>query len=548
MRKIGLMIVAFFAPIAIMAQLSGSQIDAIRKTAVENFPADGPGGTILIAKDGKILFHEAFGLANVELNVPMSTEHIFRIGSITKQFTAIAILQLVEKKQLNLQDDLTKFIPDYPTGGKKITIEQLLNHTSGIKSYTSMDKWDEEARRKDFTVTELIDYFKNEPMDFEPGEKWLYNNSGYILLGHIIEKISGKTYAEVIEENVLKPMGMTSSSYDVSRKIIKNRIPGYDPSRTGTTNASYLSMTQPYAAGSLLSTTADLFKWNQAVFSGKLVSLELLKKAHTSGKLNDGSETNYGYGWQFKNIQGVPTIEHGGGINGFLSDGIYLPSEKIYIAVLSNCTCNSATYLSTQVAGLTLGKPFDVSADPTLKSDDKLVGIYEGKDKVEIKIKSENNELKFQSTGGGWLNIIPIAKDEYKLSNSFSRFSVKRNSAGESEGIIFRSRSDWNQSFVKTKNQLDEVKEIVVADHILQTYVGYYEFNPSFGIEVFKEGNQLKAQATGQQPFEIFPTSHTEFFLKVVDAKVVFTVDEKGLTTQLTLLQGGRELPMKKVK
>ena len=167
----------------------------------QNFK-DSPGFAALVAKNNKIIYRKAFGYANLELDVPMTPENIFRIGSITKQFTACAILKLEEEGKLSLQDDITKFIDDYPTHGYTITIEHLLTHTSGIKSYTSMRSWDNEMRKKDFTPEEMIDFFKNEPMDFAPGEEFRYNNSAYFMLGYIIEKASGKTYEEYLKDKV----------------------------------------------------------------------------------------------------------------------------------------------------------------------------------------------------------------------------------------------------------------------------------------------------------------------------------------------------------
>ena len=181
-------------------------------------------------------------MADIELNVPMQSDMVFRIGSITKQFTAVCILQLMEQGKLGLQDEITKFIPDYPTQAHKITIEHLLTHTSGIMSYTGMKNF-QDIIRKDMKPEEIIDFFKNQPMEFAPGSKWNYNNSGYFLLGYIIEKVSGKTYPQYLEENIFKPLGMTNSFYGSNNKIIRNRASGYQPANEGTVNADIMSMT-----------------------------------------------------------------------------------------------------------------------------------------------------------------------------------------------------------------------------------------------------------------------------------------------------------------
>ncbi|MEO8360919.1 MAG: serine hydrolase domain-containing protein, partial [Vicinamibacteria bacterium] len=216
------------------------------------YPADKPGATVIVVKDGKTVFRQAYGMADLELGVPMKPEMVLRLGSITKQFTATAILMLAEEGKLSLQDPIEKYLPGYPTHDKVITIEHLLTHTSGIQSYTAIPGWMTSRIIVPMKPLELIDGFKNAPMTFDPGEKYLYNNSGFILLGAIIEKVSGMPYAEFVEGRIFKPLGMTSSYYGDTERIIKNRVPGYTDDDQVVKNMAYLSMTQPYSAGSLL--------------------------------------------------------------------------------------------------------------------------------------------------------------------------------------------------------------------------------------------------------------------------------------------------------
>jgi len=316
------------------------------------FEEEGTGGAALVVRDGKVLYRKARGMANLELDVPMTPGHVFRIGSITKQFTACAILKLAEDGKLDLQDDITKYIKDYPTRGHTITIEHLLTHTSGIKSYTDMEEWDAEIRKKDFTPAELVDFFKDKPMDFAPGEEWKYNNSGYFLLGYIIELLTGDSYAHYLEENIFQPLGMENSYYGSTTKIIKGRADGYARAGEQTVNAEFLSMTQPHAAGALLSTVDDLYLWYSAVMNHKVISKDKLKQATTPFVLNDGEETNYGYGWALGDLEGSPSISHGGGINGYLTASIYLPEEKVFVAVFSNCTCKDPGGIASRMAVL----------------------------------------------------------------------------------------------------------------------------------------------------------------------------------------------------
>ena len=200
------------------------------KILLESFPEDGTAGTAIVVKNGEIIYKGASGMANLELGIEAKPEHIFRLGSITKQFTSVAILQLKEDGKLNLEDNFTKYLPDYPLGDRKVTVAQLLNHTSGIASYTDIPGFMQNRTRNFMAVDSLINYFQKFPFDFEPGEAWNYNNSAYILLGAIIEKISGMSYAEYLEKEIFDKIGLENTYYDDSRKIIKNRIPGYSPS------------------------------------------------------------------------------------------------------------------------------------------------------------------------------------------------------------------------------------------------------------------------------------------------------------------------------
>jgi CubicO group peptidase (beta-lactamase class C family) len=393
------------------------------KMLSEQFKTNETGATALVARKGQIIYKKAFGMANLEYNIPMQVDNIFRIGSITKQFTAVAILQLMEQGKLNLQDSINKFIPDYPTQGHKITIEHLLTHTSGIQSYTGMKDF-EKKMTLDLTPTELIDYFKKEPMEFAPGTKWNYNNSGYFLLGYIIEKVSGKTYPQYIEENFFKPIGMTHSLFGSDSKIVKNRAGAYEKDSTGFVNAPYLNMNQPYSAGSIQSTVEDLFKWHQAVHAYKLVKKESLDKAFTKYKLTDGKETEYGYGWGLGDIQGSPTIGHGGGIPGFLTQSIYLPKEDVLVAVFSNCGCNPPFDIGDKMATLAIGKTIPTpkwgiigTATPNNWDSDQPMTYDEANKTWKITLNLKAGELKFRANNNWNINLGDTKGDGVLKSN-----------------------------------------------------------------------------------------------------------------------------------
>jgi CubicO group peptidase (beta-lactamase class C family) len=514
----------------------------------EQFKTGETGAAALVSRKGQIIYKKAFGMANMELNIPMQPDNVFRIGSISKQFTAVAILQLMEQGKLNLQDDITKFIPDYPTHGHKITIEHLLTHTSGIQSYTGMKEFGT-ISRLDKTPEELIAFFKYQPMEFAPGTKWNYNNSGYFLLGYIIEKISGKTYPEYVEENIFKPLGMTNSYYGSDSRIIKNRAAAYSKNEKGFINAEPLSMTLPYAAGSLQSTVEDLYKWNQAVQGYKLIKKESLEKAYTSYILADGKKTGYGYGWGLGNLQGSQTIEHGGGIPGFLTQGIYLPKEDVFVAVFSNCDCNGPEDVAVKLGALAIGKPFEykeINADTIAMK--QVTGVYEmaGNDEKRY-ITFADGKLYSQRNRNAKLNIKPYEKDKYFFENMMNTIEFVRNNSGVVEKLIFKGREEPS-IWIKTDKPLPVIMEIDVDTRILDTYVGEYELGTNFILTVTRDKNQLITQATGQGKIEIFAESETKFFVKVMDAQLEFIKDVSGKVEKLILTQGGRKMDAKKIK
>lgn len=330
----------------LFAQNRESKMDSLISS---KFKAEGPGGVFLAVKNGKIIYRKAFGMANLEMNVKMKPESVFEIGSMTKQFTAISILMLAEKGKLNVNDEISKFIPDYPNG-KSITIHHLLTHTSGIKDFTSMKSIKDIARR-DLSAKELVDFFKNEPNDFKPGEEYKYCNSGYVVLGYIIEIVSGQTYEKFITENIFKKIEMENTLYANSEKIIKNRVSGYRD-KNGYINANYISFSIPYASGSIMSNVDDMLKWQNAINSNALLNPVFTAKAFTNYKLNNGTNIDYGYGWHLEKLKNKIVREHGGSIFGFKSMGVYEPTEKIYVIGLSNCDCNSPTVVTRDIASL----------------------------------------------------------------------------------------------------------------------------------------------------------------------------------------------------
>jgi CubicO group peptidase (beta-lactamase class C family) len=404
-------------------------------------PSD-PGCEILVAKKGAVVYKKAFGNANMELNVPIRTDMVFNLASVTKQFTAVGILQLVEQSKILLSDSLQKFIPDFPSKGYTITIENLLTHTSGIRDYMQIDYANLYMERWDFKPKQLIDSFKNYALEFDPGTKFSYSNSGYYLLGYIIQKVSGQSYQSYIQNHLLKPLGLSHTYFDSSSIIIPNRVNGYRKEEDVFKNVDYWSPTIEYAAGGLISNVDDLFKWHKGLYSYQILKKETIQKAFIPYLLKDGTATGYGYGWFLKTSNGIKSIEHEGGIPGFKSNVIYFPAEDIFIAALFNCGTVPVDDLSNTISSIALGKPLQMD----LKVDTKILDEYEGVYQLTIDnsrtitMRKENNQLiaevsktekipiLFQSeTNFQFKNLLDANCEFIKEKGKVTRFNVSQN-------------------------------------------------------------------------------------------------------------------------
>ncbi|MBX2990120.1 MAG: serine hydrolase [Bacteroidetes bacterium] len=518
------------------------------KILSEQFKPHEPGATVLVARDGQIVYKKAFGMANLELHAPMQVDNVFWIASIGKQFTAVAILQLMEQGKLNLQDEITKFIPDYPTQGKRITIEHLLTHTSGIHNFSGMKDPDKKLAL-DCTPNEVIDFFKNLPMRFAPGTKWEYSNSGYFLLGYIIETITGKPYAEYLEENFFKPLGMTNSSYANDTRIIKNRVDAYTYGDNGFENSKPRNITHVYSAGAIQSTVEDLFKWHQAVHTNRLLKKENLDKAFTSYRLADGKETEYGYGWRLGYVYDSPSLWHGGLIAGFGTMELYLPEEDVFVTVFSNCDCNYPKDITFRLAALAAGNSSEYKEIALENSKlQEYTGLYEN-DKAQQRIITVSDDQLYSQLGRGpKSNLKAYQKDLFFFGdNAMQTIEFLRNTKGTIERLLTK-KLDRNEVWKKTNKPLPPETGITVDGKILETYVGEYEIPSVFTFAVTKEENRLFLQGTGQDKIEMFADTETTFFLKVNDARIEFVRNDSGNVTKAILNQSGRTADARKTK
>ncbi len=368
-------------------------------------------GAVLVAKGGKPVFREGFGLANRELNVPVAPDSIFRIGSITKQFTSASIMQLAEAGKLSIEDPINKYYANAPAAWSKITIRHLLSHRSGIGDYTEIPGFFENQAAEDRTPEQIIDLTRDQPLAFEPGTKFAYDNSGYVVLGYVIEKVSGETYADYVTNHIFKPLGMKNSGYEVSSIIVPHRAAGYGVENGVWTNARYIAMTLPYAAGSLYSTVDDLLTWEEEFFGDKVVS------AASRAAMTTDQGDKYGFGLVIDELGGHRNIWHNGGINGFSTHMNRFVDDGVTVIVLGNIESAKSGRVATDISRIWLGIPAPAALVPVSVAPeilDRYVGVYELQPGFNITITRSGQTLVGQATGQGDFPLTATSNTEFE--------------------------------------------------------------------------------------------------------------------------------------
>lgn len=369
-------------------------------------------GSVLVARGGRIILSRGYGMANYETGTANTPDTRFRLGSLTKQFTAMAILQLEEKGKLKVTDTIRKVLPDYPPTGDRITIHNLLTHTSGVPNLTELPDY-AKTMTLPTTVGQTLARFKDLPLDFTPGEKFSYSNSNYIILGAIIEKLTGRSYEDYLRENVLKPVGMENSGYDHHEIVLKNRASGYEFPEDRMINAPYVDMSIPYAAGGMYSTVEDMYKWDRALYTDKLVPKAALARMFTPFK------GGYAYGWMTGTCVGRRNVRHGGGINGFITDISRFPDDDACVIVLSNFITGYIQETSDALAGILFGQKIDPPQEKAfIKISAAVMDRYKGHYRLDgsnviFDIVRDGDDLYSQVAGQP--RIILLAESETRL-------------------------------------------------------------------------------------------------------------------------------------
>jgi CubicO group peptidase (beta-lactamase class C family) len=536
-----------------------------------------PGMVVRVSRHGEIIYETAVGLANMASGTPATAATQFRIGSVTKQFTAVGILLLDQDGKLRVSDRLSKYFPDYPRGDD-ITLHHLLNHTSGIPSYTEKAGFFETVTV--FTTTEeLIESFKADPLNFEPGAKWEYCNSGYALLGNIIELVSGQSYGDFLHKRLFEPLGMLDTGVHPKGIDRAREALGYELSSSGAKPALDWDMSRAAGAGALYSTVVDIARWNEVLFADREISEKAgakplppspltpatLERALVQARvvITPGSpvalygNSHYGYGWGIGHNRGLSTISHSGGLHGAMSLLAYYPHAGLSIAILHNAGPSTIApmTLGNRIAQLYLWpemekrRPQRLDPAPDRSQWADIAGRYQFRSGI-MAVSLRNGQLYAQLSRQQELPIFPARREPLDPASE-SRFFYRVVDAQltfvrGASGAVTRVRHHQNGTDAEHQ-KLPLLPTIEVAADKLDEYAGGYDFGSGI-LTVERDGHGLFATMSGQSGAPIFPRSETDFFWKVIDAHIEFVRDNEGQVTHANYEQNGAKRVVQRVR
>jgi CubicO group peptidase (beta-lactamase class C family) len=496
-------------------------------------------GTVLVARGDQVVLSKGYGSANLEWNIPNTPSTKFRLGSITKQFTAACILLLEERGKLKIEDPVKKYMADAPAAWDKITIYNLLTHTAGIPNFTSFPDY-ATTQALPSPAEKTVARFRDKPLDFEPGSKFSYSNSGYVLLGYLIEKVSGQSYEKFVRENIFTPLEMKDSGYDSNSAVIARRASGYTQAEPGMrVNAGIVHMSVPGAAGGLYSTTEDLLKWERGLFGGKVLSAASLQKM-TTPFMDD-----YAFGLLVRTSEGHKQIWHNGGIDGFNTSMAYYPDSKIVVIVLANLNGQAPDLMLPKLGAVAHGDAVVLTTERkqiTVSTETlaRYVGTYELAPRVNITMTLAGDQLMTQLSGQPRFPVFAETETKFFLKVVDAQLEFLKDGDKVTDVILHQGGRD--QKARRISDTVAEPKEIAVSPQILAAYAGTYEIAGLPNLVVTLEDGQLMMALGAQPKLPLFAESETNFFLKAVDAQLEFVKDASGAVTHANLHQGIRDL------
>lgn len=506
------------------------------------FPVDAPGAAVVVMRKGEVIYAAGQGLADLDTRRPITPDTAFRMGSIAKQFTAAVVLQLVAEGKVSLDDPISRFLPDFPQPGASATVRQLLNHSSGLYDYTKIPGYMlSEPTLKPNTTADLVAVIAGRPVTAPPGERWEYNNGGYVMLGAIIEKVTGKPWHEAVVERLGKPLGLKSLAYADSPRGAE-RARGYSMDGDAFQPSKSVHISVAGAAGALVISPADLARWSDALHHGRVVRPDLYAEMIKPARLNDGRTESYGFGFRLRQIRGRTALVHGGAGRGLDTDAVYIPSEDLFVAVFANTDDPPVdpADLTRRLAALALGEPVPTftAVDVPLASLEPLFGSYSVDQGPPRRFFARDGKLVL-ARGDEELRVLTAGDDRFFFKDDdLTWFRVQRQADGAHLMEVYRFEAAGPDRSLRIG---EAPPPLTVPLSVLQGYVGAYQTEqPLLTIALDKEG-RLTIGPPGQAPILLRPVSQTEFRTEGAPMRLVFH-PEKGRTDKLTLYRGAREL------
>ena len=546
----------------VVAQNKASELDKLMKQANASGVFN---GSILVAENGKVIYRKAFGYANKETKQLLKPEFCFDLASVSKQFTAMGIMILKERNKLSYDEKITKYFPEFPAYGKDISIRNLLNNTSGLPLYQPF------ANKDNLTNSEILKIIEErEALDANIGDRYVYNNAGYIMLGLIIEKVSNMSLAEFLKENIFKPLKMKNTLVGDAPKIdLKNRALGY--SVIGELDDYTVSHT---GSTSMFSNVDDLFLWDQALYSEKLVSKKTLEEAFTPVVLNNGSLSNYGFGWFLTPEK--KSVNHSGSDFGYRTFIMRnLDKKNTYIWLTNAGNAINKDVMNVAIENILASKPYELPKITVFSEFQKALQVNDVDDAILIVTKSIKSDPDHFVLDDAAINELGYKYlNENKSADAFSIFkfnvAINPNSSNvyDSLGEIYLMRKDtihaienYNKSVALNPNNVNAIKvlnkldiqttdmiiDVKVAPEVLKTYLGRYQLNENFSFTVTEDKGDLYIQGTGEKITTVYPMAQNRFYSKIITAQFTFNSDENGHIDSLTLNMG-RDINAKKVE
>lgn len=552
--------------------VSDQQLQAIDSIINASYPSNEPGAAVLLAQNGKVLLRKGYGMANMELQIPVNPDHVFGIGTMSLYYTAVAILMLQEQGMLNIKDDIRKYLPNYNTHGKTITIENLLNHTCGIPGYREYISYGVKAKLEESRYAGL-QFAEEQPLLFDPGTDWSYSLSGYGLLSIIVEKASKQSFNEFLKTQIFNKLDL-SHTYAGSKAVIPQKTTGYlfNPAKKiyeRFEEGPYVQYS--VGIGSIMSTVDDLFKWHRALNDGKLIRPETLKTAWTSQVLPNGLNIHYGYGRTINKVSGYQFVGHGGVMPNYLSDEWLLPDQDIYFVILSNQRKNARTppLIANRVASILTGynAVMQIKPSPT-NSLKKLEGVFEttsagtrlqknysARKTVQWKLYVQDSKLFSQREGINKIELIQIDDSTwYTAGDPFNRYIFRQDDRGNISGFTIvgvYTQTGPSRFAIKTQSNIPPPPPSIVLQDLtkLNMYTGVFQWAEGTRQKFIVENNKLVVtdEDNADKKELFFIGSHT-FFDPKTEIKYKFLLDKLGKVIEVNYYNGTNDIVAKRIR